>query len=117
MNNFLIYKNLREYVASFDVNIKTILAHHEKMCGEFIPHVFACDMVRDIDSLYMKNHEILNSFVSLVGTLCNSKDTMIIDLLYASLFPTLDEYSNLKATFLRLASPSVVSCYLHWQSL
>ncbi len=82
-----------------------------------MPHMFVGDFIRYVGSLETLDSEILELLVELVRSFMRSQNEGIRDLLYASMFPQMQEYPNLLAAFLATGNKEVIDYYRNWLSL
>jgi hypothetical protein len=118
VSSMLSRDNLRSFIASLGPRMVTILNDHEKNeCGEFIPHMFVGDFIRYAGSLQTLDSEILDLLAEIIRSFMRSQNEGIRDLLYASMFPQMQEYPSLLAAFLATGDKEVIDYYRNWLNL
>ncbi len=102
---------------SLGLQMLLILAEHEGECDELIPHSFVDGFVRQVAETQPLDRSLLDLLLKMVMGMQESADPDVVDLLYASAFPQMEEYPHLLADFLAAANPSVVDFYRDWAAM
>lgn len=116
MNETLWTAKFRALILNAGELPRAVLAEIERECDELLAHPFAYELTREMGQSNPLDPKRLAEFVGLVAAMIRSQDETIHDILFATIFPQLEEHPELAEQFKAVADEATVRFYTDWKA-